>query len=103
MNILLRFETIVEERNLSLSLPDDEVRLRGIMSHVPVRSLEGWRGRVVYRMDASRWEMELHVPLGLDEGDHIFSTLTDAHDSPELSSSPASYHGEILDFEEGNE
>jgi len=86
-----------------LSLPDDEERLREIMSHVPVRSLEGWRGRVVYRMDASRWEMELHVPLGLDEGDHIFLTLTDVHDTPECSTSPVSYHGKILDFDQGEE
>ena len=103
MNVLPRLETVAAERSLSLSLPDDEVRLRGIMSHVPVRSLEGWRGRVVYHMDASRWEMELHVPLGLDEGDRIFSTLTDAHDSPECSTSPASYHGEILDFDQNEE
>jgi len=34
-------------------------------------------------MDASRWEMELVVPLGLEEGDRVFSTLTDAHDSPD--------------------
>ena len=73
------------------------------MGHVPVRSFEGMRGRIVYRMDASRWEMEFHVPLELDEGDRIFSTLTDVHDTPEHSASPASYHGEILDFEEGNE
>jgi len=103
MNVLPRVETVAAERNLSLSLPDDEAQLRGIMSHVPVRSLEGWRGRVVYRMDASHWEMELHVPLGLDEGDRIFSTLTDAHDSPECSTSPASYHGEILDYDQSEE
>jgi len=103
MNVLPRIGTVAEERNLSLSLPDDEEQLRGIMSHVLVRSLEGWWGRVVYRMDASRWEMELHIPLGLDEGDRIFSTLTDAHDSPERSASPASYHGKILEFDEGNE
>jgi len=53
----------------------------------------------VYRMDAGRWEMELFIPLGLDEGDQIFSTLTDAHDSPEHSASPASYQGEVLDFD----
>jgi len=94
---------VAKERNLSLSLPDDEERLQGIMSHVPVRSLEGWQGRVVYCMDASHWEMELFIPLGLDEGDRIFSTLTDAHDSPECSASLASYHGEVLDFDEGNE
>ena len=86
-----------------MSLPDDQERLRGIMDNVPVRSFEGLRGRIVYRMDASRWEMEFHVPLELDEGDRIFSTLTDAHDTPEHSASPASYHGEILDFEEDNE
>ena len=103
MNILPRLKTVAEERSLLLSLPDDEERLRGIMSHVLVRSLWGWRGRVVYRMDASRWKMELHIPLGLDEGDCIFSTLTNAHDSPERSTSPASYHGEILDFDEDNE
>jgi len=73
------------------------------MSHVPVRSLEGWQGRMVYRMDASRWEMEFHVPLELDEGDRIFLILTDAHDSPERSTSPVSYHGKILDFDKGNE
>ena len=54
-------------------------------------------------MDTSRWEMEFHVPLGLEEGDCIFLTLTDAHDSPDRTASPTSYHGEILDFEERNE
>jgi len=44
--------------------------------------------------------MELHVPLGLEEGDCIFSTLTDVHDNlfSQLTS-PASYHGKVLDFE----
>jgi len=73
------------------------------MGHVPVRSFEDMRGRIVYRMDASRWEMEFHVPLGLDEGDRIFSTLTDVHDTPERPASPASYHGEILDFDQNEE
>jgi len=99
MNARPRIEEVAEEMNLSLSLPDDQERLRAVMNHVPVRSLEGWRGRVVYRMDASRWEMELHVPLGIEEGDRIFSTLVDDHDSPERPTSPASYHGEVLDFD----
>jgi len=99
MNARLRIEEVAEEMNLSLSLPDDQERLQAVMSHVPVRSLEGWRGRVVYRMDTSRWEMELHVPLGVEEGDRIFSTLVDNHDSPDRTVSPASYHGEVLDFD----
>ena len=103
VNVVPRIEAVAAERNLSLSLPDDQEQLRGIMGHVPVRSFEDMQGRIVYLMDASRWEMEFHVPLGLDEGDRIFSTLTDVHDTPERSTSPASYHGEILDFEEGNE
>jgi len=85
--------------NLSLSLPDDRERLQVVMNHVPVRSLEGVRGRVVYRVDASRWEMEFHIPLGL-EGDRIFSVLTDDHDSPDRTASLASYHGEVLDFDD---
>jgi len=99
MNARPRIEEVAEGMNLSLSLPDDQERLRAVMSHVPVRSLEGWRGRVVYRMDASRWEMELHVPLGIEEGDRIFSTLVDNHDSPDRPASPASYHDEVLDFD----
>jgi len=99
MNVRPRIKEVAEEMNLSLSLPDDQERLRAVMSHVPVRSLEGWRGRVVYRMDASRWEMELHVPLGIEEGDRIFSTLTNNHDSLDRTASPASYHGEVLDFD----
>jgi len=63
MSVRLRIEEVTEEMNLSLSLPDDQERLRAVMSHVPVRSLGGWRGRVVYQMDASRWEMELHVEM----------------------------------------
>jgi len=99
MNARSRIEEVAEGMNLSLSLPDDQERLQAVMSHVPVRSLEGWRGQVVYQMDASRWEMELHVPLGIEEGDCIFSTLVDDHDSPECPASPASYHGEVLDFD----
>jgi len=44
MNICLTIGMVEEEMNLSLSLPDDQERLQGIMSQVPVRSLEGWRG-----------------------------------------------------------
>jgi len=99
MNARPRIEEVAEGMNLSLSLPDDQERLQAVMSHVPVRSLEGWRGRVVYRMDASCWEMELHVPLGIEEGDRIFSTLVDNHDSPDRPASPASYHDEVLDFD----
>jgi len=53
MNVRLRIKEVAEEMNLLLSLPDDKERLQGIMSHVPVRSLEGWWGRVIYQMDAS--------------------------------------------------
>jgi len=35
----------------------------------------------------------------MEEGDAIFATLTDAHDTPDQSSSPASYQGEVLDFD----
>ena len=55
------------------------------------------------RMDASQWKMEFHVPLGLEERDRIFSTLTDVHDTPDRSAFLVSYHGEVLDFEERNE
>jgi len=44
MNARPRIEEVAEGMNLSLSLPDDQERLRAVMSHVPVRSLEGWRG-----------------------------------------------------------
>ena len=39
----------------------------------------------------------------IEEGDQIFLTLTDAHDTPEGSASPVSYHSKILDFEGGDE
>ena len=44
MNVCPTIRTVAKERNLSLSLPDDKESLWGIMSHVPVRSLEGSQG-----------------------------------------------------------
>jgi len=44
MNVHPRIGEVEEGLNLSLSLPDEEERLQAIMSHVLVRSLEGWRG-----------------------------------------------------------
>jgi len=46
-----------------------------------------------------RWEVDLRIPLSLEEGDAIFTTLTDTHNSPDRSASPASYHSEVLDFD----
>jgi len=47
--------------------------------------------------------MELYVPPGLEEGDCIFSTLTDAHDNLLSQLASVSYHGKILDFYDNNE
>jgi len=44
MNVHPRIAEVEEGLNLLLSLPDKEERLWAIMSHMPVRSLEGWRG-----------------------------------------------------------
>ena len=43
--------------------------------------------------------MDLCIPLSLEEGNAIFTTLTDMHNSPDRSASLASYHGEVLDFD----
>ena len=99
MNACPRIEEVAEAMNLLLSLPDNEERLQEVFEQVPLRSMDGWLGRLVYRFDMMRWEVDLCIPLSMEEGDAIFSTLTDAHDTPDRSSSPASYQGEVLDFD----
>jgi len=99
MNVRPRIEEVAEEMNLSLSLPDNVDCLCKVMDSVPLRSMEGWLGWLVYRFDVMRWEVDLRIPLSLEEGDAIFTTSTDAHDTPNRSSSPASYHGKVLDFD----
>ena len=61
--------------------------------------MDGWLGQLVYHFDVMRWEVDLRIPLSLEEGDAIFTTLTDTHNSPDRSASPASYHSEVLDFD----
>jgi len=99
MNARLRIKEVTEAMNLSLSLPDDEECLHEVFEQVPFRSMDGWLGRLVYRFDVMRWEVDLHIPLSMEEGDAIFTTLTDVHNTPNRSASPASYHGEVLDFD----
>jgi len=43
--------------------------------------------------------VDLRIPLSMEEGDAIFTTLTDVHDTPDRSSSPALYQGKVLDFD----
>jgi len=98
MNVRPRIEEVVEAMNLSLSLPDDEDCLHEVFEQVPLRSMDGWLGRLVYRFDVMRWEVDLRIPLSMEEGDAIFTTLTDVHDTPDRSASLASYHSEVLNF-----
>jgi len=102
MNVRPQVEALLEER--SISLPEDEERLRALMEQVQLRRMDEWYGRVYWRVDASRWELQFQVPLKLEEGDCIIGALTDDHDDLFLrSASPTSYHGEVLDFDQSEE
>jgi len=103
MNARPRIKEVAGAMNLSLSLPDDEERLHAVFEQVPLRSMDGWLGRLVYRFEAMRWEVDLRIPLSLEEGDTILTPLTDAHDTPNRSVSPASYQGEVLDYDQSEE
>jgi len=83
MNATPRIEEVAEAMNLSLSLPDDEEHLREVFEQVPLRSMDGWLGQLVYHFNVMRWEVDLCIPLSMEEGDVIFTTLTDAHDTPD--------------------
>jgi len=102
MNVRPRVEALLEER--SITLPEDNERLRALMEQVRLRRMDEWYGRVYWRVDAGQWELQFQVPLELEEGDRIVGALTDDHDDLLLrSASPASYHGEILDFDQSEE
>jgi len=98
MNVCPRVEALLEER--SITLPEDNERLRALMERVQLRRMDEWYGRVYWRVDAGRWELQFQVPLELEEGDRIVGVLTDDHDSLfSRTASPAPYHGEVLDFD----
>jgi len=102
MNVRPRVEALLEER--SITLPEDNERLRALMEQVRLRRMDEWYGRVYWRVDAGRWELQFQVPLELEEGDHIVGVLTDDHnDLFSRSASPASYHGEVLDYDQSEE
>ena len=95
MNIRPRVEVLLEER--SITLPEDNERLRALMKQVRLQRMDEWYGRVYWRVDVGRWELQFQVPLELKEGDHIIGALTEDHDDLFLrSASPAWYHGEVL-------
>ena len=54
MNARPRIEEVAEAMNLSLSLPDDEECLRKVFEQVPLRSMDRWLGRLVYRFEATQ-------------------------------------------------
>jgi len=102
MNVHPRVEALLEER--SITLPKDNERLRALMEQVRLRRMDEWYGQVYWRVDAGRWELQFQVPLELEEGDRIVGALTDDHDDLlSRSASPASYHGEVLDFDQNEE
>ena len=56
---------------------------------VPLQRMDNWRSRVVWRVDAHWWELEVKIPLELELGDQLVSILTDScqgHSRPKLLS-----------------